>query len=82
MKVATNEQRSADSLLSHPFNDYGNAKRLLQMYGARLLYCPLMRKWLIWDGRRYEIDEKDQIRKLTQDAMLEFARQALGSALR
>jgi putative DNA primase/helicase len=68
---------SHPNLLCQSFNDYGNAQRLIQMYGTDLLYCPAMRKFLIWDGRRFAVDEKDAIRKLTQEVMLEFTRQAL-----
>lgn len=60
-----------------PLNDYGNAQRLIAVHGLNLLYCTPTKKWLVWDGRRWQIDEKDSIRKLVQGAMLEFARQAV-----
>jgi putative DNA primase/helicase len=66
-------------LLWRPFNDYGNAQRLIDAYGCDLRYCSPMKKWLIWDGCRYRIDEKDEIRRLTQEVMLGFARQAVES---
>ncbi len=65
------------NLLTHRFSDFGNAQRLIAMYGTRLFYCSPKKKWLVWDGCRYQIDEKDEIRKLAQNTMLEFARQAV-----
>jgi putative DNA primase/helicase len=59
------------------FSDYGNAQRLIEMHGAKLRYCTPMRKWLIWDGRRWQIDNRDQIREIAQNTVLELARQAL-----
>jgi P4 family phage/plasmid primase-like protien len=64
-------------LKPQPLNDYGNALRLIEVHGDGLRYCPPMKKWLIWDARRWQIDEVDLIRKLTQQVMLEFARQAV-----
>jgi putative DNA primase/helicase len=59
------------------FSDYGNAQRLIEMHGAKLRYCTPMRRWLIWDERRWQIDNRDQIREIAQNTILEFARQAL-----
>jgi putative DNA primase/helicase len=70
-------RRTEASLLTQPFNDYGNAQRLIAMHGQNLRYCHGFRKWLAWDGRRWAIDESDLARKMSQEAMLEFARQAL-----
>jgi hypothetical protein len=51
------------SLLSQSLSDYGNAQRLLRVYGGNLRYCPPMKRWLIYDGARFRIDERDEIRK-------------------
>jgi P4 family phage/plasmid primase-like protien len=72
--------QSEKDLTGQPLNDYGNARRLIEVHGDSLRYCPPMKKWLIWDSRRFQIDEVDLIRKLTQQVMLEFARQALAVA--
>ena len=40
--------------------DYGNAERLVALYGDDLLYCHTWRKWLVWTGKRWEIDERGQ----------------------
>jgi putative DNA primase/helicase len=66
-------------LLLQPFNDYGNGQRLIAVQRHNLRYCHDFRKWLAWDGRRWAVDESDLARKMVQDAMLEFARQAMAS---
>jgi putative DNA primase/helicase len=63
-------------LLSQSFTDYGNALRLLAVHGEHLRYFSARKKWLIWDGVHYRIDEQDEIRKLTQGVMLAFTEQA------
>src|SRR5579862_138714 len=64
-------------LLRFEQNDYGNSRRLLALHDNDLRYCPPMRSWLLWNGQRWEIDQRDQIRRLAQDAMLLFVEQAM-----
>lgn len=37
--------------------DLGNAERLVARHGQDLRYCHNWGKWLVWDGRRFAIDE-------------------------
>lgn len=64
-------------LLSHGYNDVGNAQRLIAVCGDRVRFCTPMRKWLVWDGKRWATDELGQVLRLAQDAMLEFVGQAI-----
>jgi putative DNA primase/helicase len=64
-------------LLSQHFSDYGNSRRVIGRHGERLRYCHAFAKWLVWDGRRWAVDDGERARDLAQEAMLEFARQAL-----
>lgn len=64
-------------LLSYGFNDSGNAERLIALHGKSILFCHALKKWLVWDGRRWAVDEVDYARKLAKEAMLEFLRQAV-----
>jgi putative DNA primase/helicase len=68
----------APDLLPYGFHDSGNAERLIKLHGAHLLYSPHMRKWLHWDGRRWKIDELEQITRLGQETIQLFAHQAVG----
>ena len=64
-------------LLCHLYNDHGNAERLIAMYGEDLRYCHSFRKWLVWDGMRWAVDDTDQARRLAKMAMLEFLKLAI-----
>ena len=64
-------------LTDHLYNDHGNACRLIAMYGEDLRYCHAFKKWLVWDGKRWAVDDTDQARRLAKQAMLEFLRQAI-----
>ena len=65
------------NLLSYLNNDHGNAERLIALLGKDLRYCHPFRKWLVWDGKRWAVDQTDQARKLAKRAMLELMRQAI-----
>ena len=64
-------------LLSRLYNDHGNAERLILMYGEDLKYCHAFKKWLVWDGMRWAVDDTDQSRRLAKQTMLEFLRLAI-----
>jgi putative DNA primase/helicase len=72
-----NAESEKPNLLSYLNNDNGNAERLIALYGRDLRYCHAFRKWLVWDGKRWAVDETDQARKLAKRAMLEFMCQAV-----
>jgi len=63
-------------LLEFLRNDTGNAGRLILKSGDRLRYCPAMRKWLCWDGRRWAVDDKGAARRLAKQAMLDYLAEA------
>lgn len=69
----------APELLSQHFSDYGNSQRVIAQHGADLWYCHAFNKWLVWDRRRWAIDEGERARDLSQATILEFARQALAA---
>jgi len=67
------------NLLPYQFNDHGNASRVIALYGDDLKYCHAVKKWLVWDGSRYAVDDVDQARRLAKQTMLEFLRQAVAA---
>jgi putative DNA primase/helicase len=70
----------AQNLLDEHLSDYGNSRRLILMYGEDLRYCPAFNKWLVYDGRRWAVDDGEVCaRQLSQATMLEFARQAFAA---
>jgi putative DNA primase/helicase len=58
-------------------NDNGNAERLIALFGHDLRYCPPMRKWLVWDGKRWKADATGEIFRRAKAAMREFLEQAM-----
>src|SRR5271166_2012407 len=67
----------ATHLLDYLYNDHCNACRLIAMFGEDLRYCHAFKRWLVWDGKRWAVDDTDQARRLAKQAMLEFLRQTL-----
>jgi putative DNA primase/helicase len=70
---------SPGDLTIQPLNDYGNGQRLIAVHGQNVRYCPPFKKWLIWDGRRWKLDEANQIRERAHKVMLDFVAQAIQS---
>ena len=63
-------------LTTQRLNDTGNAQRFIEMYGADVHYSAELKRWLIWDGRRWRIDTTSRVWRLAKLAMLEFLWQA------
>jgi putative DNA primase/helicase len=77
--VAQPEPATAPDLLSQHFSDYGNARRIIDLHGSNLRYCHAFKKFLLWDDRRWAVDEGERTRDLAQVTILEFARQSLAA---
>ena len=37
--------------------DIGNAQRLVHLFGEDLRYCTAWGRWLVWDGKRWRVDD-------------------------
>ncbi len=37
--------------------DIGNAQRMVHLFGEELRYCMLWKRWLVWDGKRWRVDD-------------------------
>lgn len=67
---ATNCLESAwryDSARTERLTDVGNAMRLVSLHGRDLRYVPEFKKWLVWDGGRWLIDEDGEIMRRSKD---------------
>jgi putative DNA primase/helicase len=51
-------------------DDLGNANRLATTFGDRIRYSYEMRKWLVWDGSRWQVDRAGQIVETAKTAAL------------
>jgi putative DNA primase/helicase len=63
--------------------DVGNAQRLINRHGAKLRYIHDLRRWLVWDGRRWataRLGEPDALAKETARSILLEAAAADGVA--
>jgi len=45
------------NLLSFPLTDSGNAERIVALFGSDIRYCHEMRRFLAWDGCRWNPDD-------------------------
>jgi putative DNA primase/helicase len=49
--------------------DLGNGERLVARYGQNLRYCNPWRKWLTWDGTRWQLDNSQQVKQWARDTV-------------
>jgi P4 family phage/plasmid primase-like protien len=56
--------------------DVGNARRLVAEHGEDLRYCKKWKSWLVWDGRRWARDDRDQVIEYAKAVTAEFFRDA------
>jgi P4 family phage/plasmid primase-like protien len=60
--------------------DTGNAERLADRHGANLRYCYPWGKWLVYDGARWQVDDRGAVVRLAKDtarSIFEEAKEAL-----
>jgi P4 family phage/plasmid primase-like protien len=79
-KDGTQPESTECELASDPFTDSGNGERLVRMYGDRIRYCVEMEKWLLWDGKRWAVDDKSYVTQLAKKMARELYRQGYGRA--
>lgn len=56
--------------------DLGNAQRLIARHGHELRFCHQFGRWLIWDGRRWAVDETDEVMRRAKDTVCAIYREA------
>jgi P4 family phage/plasmid primase-like protien len=44
-------------LTTQPLTDSGNGERIVLLHGKDIRFCTEFGKWLVWDGRRWKIDD-------------------------
>src|SRR5215208_6156298 len=64
----------------HPeLTDDGNAVRFVNAYGHAAHYCYAWKKWLIFDGKRWKVDEEDMVVLMARDVARSIRREAAGT---
>lgn len=63
--------------LTHPTTELGNAEHLIRLHGQNLRYVGPWQSWLVWDGKRWKLDEDGAAVRCAKDSARALARQAL-----
>lgn len=61
------------------YSDYFNAKMMISDYGTEIRYCAPWKKWIIWDGRRWKVDNENLIFQMAMDTIREMYNKALAN---
>lgn len=56
--------------------DYGNAERLAMEFGTHIRFCHAWQEWLCWDGRRWVLDENDEVVRFAKRTVRNLYREA------
>ena len=59
-----------------PKTDEHFAEVFINLHGKDVLWCQLWGKWLIWDGRRWKVDDKLRVNNLAREVNKHFLEQA------
>ncbi len=43
----------------YSLTDIGNSERLVNLFGEDMRYCQTWKKWIVWDGKRWQIDDSN-----------------------
>ena len=49
------------------YTDVTNAQWLVREFGDNLRYCTAWNKWLVWDGRRFKVDDTLEIERMAKE---------------
>ena len=51
----------------YPHTDVGNAQRLVKRHGRDMRYCHHWKTWLVWDGRRWKVDDTGAVMRRAKE---------------
>jgi len=63
----------------HNTTDLGNAERLVAQHGDKIRYSFAWTKWLVWDGKRWRIDDNGKILRLAKSTVKNIYKEAYKS---
>jgi putative DNA primase/helicase len=73
---ASSARRVGENSASYLRTDLGNAGRLVSAYGRDLRFCHPWQKWLVWDGKRWAIDQTGEVERLAKRTAREILHEA------
>jgi putative DNA primase/helicase len=59
------------------YTDLGNARRLVSRHGKNIRFIHEWKKWIIWNGNRWEVDNDGAVVRLAKDTVTAMYSQAL-----
>jgi putative DNA primase/helicase len=59
----------APTAASYRLTDWGNAQRFVRDHGGKVRYCYSWGKWLVWDGKRWRVDDSGEVVRLMKEAV-------------
>ncbi|MGB5047792.1 MAG: phage/plasmid primase, P4 family [Caldilineaceae bacterium] len=59
--IATSVCRYAPEVTHYQRTEFGNARRLVDRYSRELRFYHPWQKWLVWDGRRWQMDVSGEV---------------------
>jgi len=54
---------------AYKLTDWGNAQRFIRDHGSNVRYCHPWGKWLVYDGKRWRIDDSGEVVRLMKDTV-------------
>jgi len=73
------DTRPASQTTGFNLTDLGNAERLVARHGDDLRYCHPWGKWLVWDGRRWKIDDTAEVDRRAKETVRSVYAEAAAS---
>jgi putative DNA primase/helicase len=71
-------QEAPDTIFAQ--TDFGNAERFVREYGYSAKYCHAVKKWYLWDGVRWIVDDTGEIYRLAKRTVRRIPGEAIKAA--
>ena len=80
-KPSTRKPRAANVGEGFPLTDTGLSERLALQHGDNLCYVSMWKKWLVWDGKRWAMDDTAAVEQLGKATVRSIYAEAGGSVV-
>ena len=75
-RIIAKVRSSRSKEYSHALTDVGNAMRFAIRHGINIKYCHPWKKWLVWDGTRWKLDDLGAVIELAKETIRSMYYQA------
>ncbi|MCL4559072.1 MAG: phage/plasmid primase, P4 family [Chloroflexi bacterium] len=78
LKITSQQPKNGMQQSGEPYHytELGGSLRFADMHAGRARYCHAWGKWLIWDGKRWAADDREEVFKLMGEMVRVMYRQA------